>query len=336
MSDVKLVEVIGQVANQVNIENDGSLQPRRSRPRLSICVPTFERSVFLDYLLDTVIEQVGENSGSVQVVVSDNFSQDSTWEVVKKFQARAMNLRYLRNHRNLGVSANLNAAVQGSDGTFCWLLGDDDALRPGAIAFILELLKVHNPDVLISNRYSCDQNMTLLGAENFLPTVANARIFDFNSRDDLLAYFAGVRSTIGMFNFLSCLIIRRDSWMRAPEVAGYSNSIFPHVFKVVDILRNQRGRLLYVPEQTVFARTGNSRLEDISAGSSFKSWQLHFSGNIEVADHYFGDDHEAYDAFLGPIRGIVANAKEYYVALAQQDGFLEEAYLTLKKLDIDR
>lgn len=336
MSDVKSSTADVATEKHVNKENDGLYQPRKARPKISICVPTFERSEFLDYLLANILEQVGEDSELVQVVVSDNFSQDSTWSIIDKFQHRSLNLKYLRSYKNLGFTGNLNAAVGGSNGKYCWLMGDDDALRPGAISFIAELLRINSPDVAISNRYTCDLDLKVQGAENFLPKITANRIFDFNIRSEMLEYLAGVQSTIGMFNFISNLVIRRDCWMRAAEVSGYSNTIFPHIFKIVDILRNQQGRLLYVPENTVFARTGNDRLSDIHLGSSFKSWQLHFSGNIEVADYYFSDDPEAYDAFLGPIRGIIAKGREYYISLAEKDGFLDEAVITLRKLKIAR
>jgi hypothetical protein len=69
--------------------------------------------------------------------------------------------------------------------------------------------------------------------------------------------------------------------------------------------------------------------------SEFNNWQLHFAGNIEVADHFFSDDPVAHSAFLSPIRNIVSPAKQHYLILAERENLTEEALLTLKKLGIE-
>lgn len=306
-----------------------------TRPILSICIPTFDRYEYLDYLLSNILEQTGPDSETVQVVVSDNFSQDSTWSVVDKYQQKSLNLKYSRNYKNIGFTHNLNTVIANASAKFCWLMGDDDALRPGVIPYITEALKIYNPDVVIANRVVCNLKLEILYADNFLPNQERSRVFDFGNRGDIVEYFSNIRNTMGMFNFISSILVKKDCWLRAPEIPGYSNSLFPHVFKVVDILRNQQGRLLYLPEAIVLARTENDRLGEVHQGSNFMSWQLHFKGNIEVADHYFSDDQEVYDAFLQPIKGIIAKGKEHYVNLAQNDGFTDEAFLTLKKLKIN-
>lgn len=304
-------------------------------PILSICIPTFERSNFLDYLLSNILEQVGFDSNLVEIIVSDNFSQDSTSAIVQKYQLKRLNLRYIRNYKNLGFSNNLSAAILNSSAKYCWLMGDDDALRPGAILYILEAIKLHHPEAIIANRCVCDLNLNLLYSESFLPNSMQAKIFDFNYPSNILDYFSNITNTTGMFNFMSSLIIKKEEWVRSTEPPSFEKNLFPHVFKMIDILYNHQGRLLYLPEQIVLARTGNDRLDEVHGGSTFISWQLHFRGNIELADYFFSNNQEVYDAFLSPIKSIISKGKEHYILLANNGGFQEECDQTLKKLKIN-
>jgi len=305
-----------------------------SRPLVSICIPTFNRGKYLDYLLNNIIEQIGINSESVQVVVSDNFSTDDTWSIIIKYQKIGLNLKYVRNSKNHGFVVNLNSALQVADGEYCWLMGDDDAFRPGAIAYMSELIKTFRPDIAISNRFICDIDLKVLSADQFMPSEKGQSIFDCNDLSAMLEYFSKNTSTVGMFNFISVLIIKRECWFKSSKIPGVSTTLFSHVFKVLDIIRNQHGRLLSVAAQTVFARTENDRLDEIHEGSEFKKWQLHFQGNVEIADHFFTDNRLLYDAFLSPIKAIILAGKQHYISLAEKDGFLDEALATLKKLGI--
>jgi len=304
-----------------------------TRPLISICIPTFNRCEYLDFLLSTVLAQVGPDSVKIEVVVSDNSSNDSTLLVADKYQKASLNLRYLRSHRNRGFNANLCSSVGASEGEYCWLMGDDDAFRPGAIEFVAQNVQAYRPDVAVSNRYLCDATLRVLGSDLIMDDGRPAVIFDCNVRAEMIDYFSRNSNTIGLFNFISTLIVRRDQWVRAPVVPGFVNSMFPHVYKIMDILKNQGGRLLYINEQTVLARD-NPRVNEIHGGSAFQGWQFHFRGNIEVAEHFFSGDPDAYAAFLAPIKGIVGRGKLHYIELAKNDGYLEEALGTLSKLGL--
>ena len=304
------------------------------KPLISICVPTFNRCEYLDYLLNNIICEIGENSEKVEVVISDNCSTDKTYDVARKFQDKFLNLKYSRSYKNFGLDRNIRNSVVAASGKFCWLMGDDDAFCQGATAFVAGFLEVHNPDIAISDRYLCDSDMSVV---NYTPNISDDApylLFDCIQKENMIEYFLKVKNTGGMFNFLSTIVVRRESWLRAPEIPGMSKSLFPHLYKFIDILRNQGGKLLYLNKPTVLARV-SSRLQELTKKSEFREWQIHFGGNIEVADHFFSDDPRAYNAFVQPIRNLINPAKQHYINLAVQDNSLEEAILTMRKLNIE-
>lgn len=111
---------------------------------LSICIPTLGRASQLNELLACIAGQwyalSAEQQGLVELCVSDNCSVDETPAVLERWSPRLPRLKVTRQSARIGFPENLAAALAPADGTFVWLMGDDDLLMPGALAKILGLL----------------------------------------------------------------------------------------------------------------------------------------------------------------------------------------------------
>ncbi len=114
---------------------------------LSICVPTYNRSRYLETLLTNVRAQLDEFGlrDSIEVIVSDNASADNTPEVAQKFSDI---ISYHRNSENIGPDANFLGLFEMACGKYIWLPGDDDEIRPDTIKYILNMIAAHNFDYL--------------------------------------------------------------------------------------------------------------------------------------------------------------------------------------------
>lgn len=106
-------------------------------PTLSICIPTFNRSKYLDELLDSIVEQ---GASDLEVIVSDDASSDNTTDVVASYKNRLPRLKYIQQAKNIGLDRNFLAVVDNASGDFVWFLGDDDRLEPGAVKKVLAAL----------------------------------------------------------------------------------------------------------------------------------------------------------------------------------------------------
>ncbi len=115
-------------------------------PRLSLCIPTYNRAPLLRQALEAVMAQITQDlAASVEVVVSDNASTDGTPAVLSEMAAAYPHVR-LRPHRqpqNRGPDANIYETVKRASGDFCYILSDDDVLLPGAVARLLGLMGEH-------------------------------------------------------------------------------------------------------------------------------------------------------------------------------------------------
>lgn len=119
-----------------------------SKVILSICIPVFNRVDVFASSLVVATEAANEHSGKVEIVVSDNASEDNIKEVVedviKKFPK--VSIKYNRNSENLGLAGNFLRVVELAQGEYCWIVGSDDFVLASGLEAILRIIK-ENPDI---------------------------------------------------------------------------------------------------------------------------------------------------------------------------------------------
>lgn len=109
---------------------------------LSICIPTYNGgSYLLKVILDSLIPEIQKYNGLIEVVVSDNCSNDNTSEILESFDIYNY-YRHYRNSSNLGFNGNmLLLADKYAVGEYCWFNGDDDFIIPSSLPFVIDCLK---------------------------------------------------------------------------------------------------------------------------------------------------------------------------------------------------
>lgn len=104
-----------------------------SQPIVSFCVPTFNRSRYLESLLAGLVVQLEGFPYPFEIVIADNASPDATGEVVKRFQAE-LPIRYLRHDENIGCFANVQFVMMQAAGRYVVYLSDDDCILGEPVA----------------------------------------------------------------------------------------------------------------------------------------------------------------------------------------------------------
>jgi len=131
-------------------------------PLVSIIIPTFDRPRYLKEAIESVLAQTYSN---IEVLIFDNGTLDETLAVAGDAARRDRRVRFQRNERNLGMSANFNALARAARGEFLVAIGDDDRLLPG---FVSRLVGVMRPElgVAFSNHYLINAEGTRLEPES--------------------------------------------------------------------------------------------------------------------------------------------------------------------------
>ena len=117
---------------------------------LTIAIPTYNRSLYLDQLLSELSEQC-TNRSSIAIIVSDNASTDNTEQVVERAIERGLPLSYTKNSSNLGADGNILQCFELATGKYVWIIGDDDVLVPGCINKVMAYLESKEYDLIYVN-----------------------------------------------------------------------------------------------------------------------------------------------------------------------------------------
>ncbi|MDH4460528.1 MAG: glycosyltransferase family 2 protein [Flectobacillus sp.] len=110
------------------------------QPLLTIAIPTYNRSFYLERNLENVLMQYSREM-SIEILISDNASTDDTKDIVEKFIYLGLPIRYLKNSINEGADYNIGQCYWSAQSKFVLVLGDDDILLSGAIKKILYIIE---------------------------------------------------------------------------------------------------------------------------------------------------------------------------------------------------
>lgn len=121
---------------------------KNTKPILTIGIPTYNRSYYLRKCLRHIYKQVG-NDDIVEILVSDNHSEDHTRNIATDYCAKYDNFSYNRNKENVG-GENFAVVWQKANGRYVIALGDDDYLNEYAVYNIIRVLYEHQGIAVLS------------------------------------------------------------------------------------------------------------------------------------------------------------------------------------------
>lgn len=212
--------------------------------KLSLCISTFNRANVIGATLDSIISQAPQEC---EIVVSDNASSDGTEAVVTEYARRFKNLRYFRQSTNDGFDRNFDRVVELARGEYCWLMSDDDFLRPGAIATILEALRSSFSLILVNyeRRDAAMSKVLLPRAADFMQN----RVYASEDLDRLFL------ETVAVSIYIGSIVIERGIWL-SRERQKYYGSMLIHLAVIYQA--RLPSQTLLVAEPFVSYRMGNT------------------------------------------------------------------------------
>jgi glycosyltransferase involved in cell wall biosynthesis len=109
-------------------------------PKISVCIPTFNREHFLPIAIEAVLAQV---ESDWELIICDDGSTDRTPEIMAEFQAQDPRIQYVRHEINVGKSNNMRSGFEAATGEFFIKIDDDDRLTPEFLAQTSAVLMWH-------------------------------------------------------------------------------------------------------------------------------------------------------------------------------------------------
>jgi len=128
--------------------------------KLSICIPTYNRSKHLNNCLYSIYSAHLLATIDYEICVSDNCSSDNTGKIVSEAPSNLL-VRYIKNDRNIGVARNIINVVAMAKGEYVWLIGDDDLLLEDSLLRLGALVNGNQDvDFFYGNSYLLNLNET--------------------------------------------------------------------------------------------------------------------------------------------------------------------------------
>ena len=230
---------------------------------LSVCIATFRRAEFLAATLDSIVEQM---DGGVELVIVDGASPDRTPAVVAPYLARFPSISYFREEENSGVDRDYDKAVGYARGEYCWLMTDDDLLKPGAIRRVMDALRSEERSLVLVNAEvrNADLSQILVDRKLSLP---EDRTYGLEDRESFFA------ECLNYLSFIGCVVIRRTIWL-GRDRETYFGTLFVHVGVIVQ--PPWVGEVHVVCDPLIVIRYGNA----MWTARGFEIWAFKWPGLV--------------------------------------------------------
>jgi glycosyltransferase involved in cell wall biosynthesis len=177
-------------------------------PRLTIAIPTFNRSNKIKKLYEDFLSKVIVELEDVEIIICDN--SDFEHSEINKATFIKSNIRYIANETNIGYPNNLIRCLSEATGEFVWIVSDDDDIEFDAFCRMTHWLKRKD----LSNF-----NAIMLPFYNFLKNgeryIANSQE-EWGGSDEPLSYIVKRKKKIPFILFSSAII--RNQYQDAREL----------------------------------------------------------------------------------------------------------------------
>lgn len=124
-------------------------------PEISVVLCTYNRAKYLNKCIDSVVNQSFTNW---ELIISDDGSQDNTFEIVNPYLEKFNNIRYLK-HQNRKQAYAKNVGIQASFGKYITFIDSDDAYKPNHLESRLAYMKAHPELELIQGGFESDEDI---------------------------------------------------------------------------------------------------------------------------------------------------------------------------------
>jgi glycosyltransferase involved in cell wall biosynthesis len=188
-----------------------------TRPRLSICIATYNRAEYIGETLESIIPQLTDE---VEIVIVDGASTDNTSTIVKSYIEACKQIRYIKLSSKGGVDQDYCKVVEYAQGEMCWLFPDDDLLKPDAVKTVLDEAK-NGYSLIVVNAQVMNKNFSEILSSKILQIKTN-EVYNKSELDKLF------QRVIPYMSFIGCVVINRDLWLQR-EKKSYFGTEFIHV-----------------------------------------------------------------------------------------------------------
>lgn len=97
---------------------------------LSIIIPTYNRSNYLQPLVEDILDCIKNADAKVELIILNNASTDSTAKILEDLQKKsACGFNFENRKINIGMEGNIASGILASNGKYTWMLSDHQTIE---------------------------------------------------------------------------------------------------------------------------------------------------------------------------------------------------------------
>jgi glycosyltransferase involved in cell wall biosynthesis len=120
-----------------------------AKPLVSVGLPVRNGEQHLGEAARSVLDQ---DYGQLELVISDNASDDGTEEICRQLARADRRVRYQRHAQDIGLVQNFSSVLHRARGTYFKWMGDDDYLAPTYVSRCVEVLDDDTELILVTTQ----------------------------------------------------------------------------------------------------------------------------------------------------------------------------------------
>jgi glycosyltransferase involved in cell wall biosynthesis len=168
-------------------------------PLVSIGLPTYNRETLLRRAVESLLAQ---DYPAVELLISDNASPDGTEAYCRDLAAREPRVKYFRQPRNVGATANYVDVQRRATGAYYMNMADDDAPAPNYLRECVAALEA-DPTLVIALGVPLMSEGDVVVKEG-----ARTNLLDASGADRVCAYYRTVEENVAFLGVMRTRVVR--------------------------------------------------------------------------------------------------------------------------------
>lgn len=133
----------------------------KNRPRISICIPNYNRS---NQLIEVLEDCAHQTIKPYEVIVQDNHSNQKELLTIKKYLKVHNNIALYINRKNIGLARNVNKVINKANGDYVAIVNNDDRLSKYYVEELIKQIGIYpNFKIYTTNAIGFTENGKIIG-----------------------------------------------------------------------------------------------------------------------------------------------------------------------------
>lgn len=193
-------------------------------PPISVTLPVYNAERYLSSAIESILQQTFKD---FELIISDDCSQDSSWEIIQQYAKKDKRIKAKRNKKNLNGCENLNSCIRLAKGAYIARADNDDLSYLERLAKQYQFMETH-PEVGIlgGTMELIDDDGSIIGKRIYNKTDPEIRekLFRYSPfSHPLVMIRKSVLDQVGLYNVAFAPADDYELYFRIGKVSKFAN-----------------------------------------------------------------------------------------------------------------